>query len=277
VTLDAAYEEARAAVRLTVAAFPAGTVTVTVQRTGPSGVAAAVRGAVAAAVAGASFIVRDYEAPLGVQLTYRVTAYNAAGAALGFEEELFALPAQAWDDPWLVDLAFPTNSQQVTVESLRELAYATPVGVHRIIDRRDPVLTSAAAWTPSGELVFFTHDELERDRARASLGTGVPVLLRTPPEQGVGNIYLGVQSFVEERPRVALYWPRRFRCQVVQVGRPDPSIFIPAPPVTYELLEQEYGSYAELLAVGSYDDAAYDYPAAASEVGFAIPWLPDDI
>jgi hypothetical protein len=272
------YEADRAAARVEVSGILAGTASLTVERIGPSGTAASVRGAHLADWSAGVFLVRDYEAPLGVELTYTAIAYNAAGVELGRVSQTFALPSGALDDPWLVDLAFPTNSEQVTVESLRELAFETPTGVHRVINRRDPVLTSSASWTPSGDLIFSTASDLQRDRARAILGTGVPVLLRTPPEQGVGNMYLGIRSFAQERPsRIALYADRRFRCQVVQVDRPDPSVFVPVPPVTYQVVEDTYATYAELLAAGSYDDVLYDYPLVAGEVGFAIPWPANDV
>ena len=276
--LDATYDPTRAGVVLTATALPAGTATVTIERTGPSGTAAGVRGAVgAAAEPGVTFITRDYEAPLGLPLTYTLTAYNASGGSLATATDTIELPASALDNPWLVDLAFPLNSQQINVEALRELAYETPSGVHRIVSRRAPVLTSGLTWTPSGELVFVTGDELAHDRARSTLGTGVPVLLRTSPAQGVGNLYFGVTGFVVERAsRIAMEDARRFRVQLVQVDRPDPSIYEPLPPNSYALVKAEYASYAALrAAVASYDALANEFPGGGTSP--YAPWPAEDV
>ena len=275
--LAVGLEPERAAAHLEATGIPAGAATITLERTGPSGTAAGVRGAVGASVSGTTFIVRDYEAPLGVPLAYTATAYDAAGASVGTAADDFELPSSPFDDPWLVDLAFPTNSEQVLVESLRELEYEAPVGVHRVIDRRAPVLTSGLAFTPTADLVFVTADETARQRARAILGTGVPVLLRTDPEQGVGNIYLGVHGWTEERPsRYALHPDRRFRCQVVQVDRPDPSVFVPLAPMTYGEVKERFATYADLAAqTPNYDALAYQY--SPTHVSPYLPWPPADV
>jgi hypothetical protein len=126
--------------------------------------------------------------------------------------------------------------------------------------------------------VLVTGTEGERDQVRTVLGSGYPCLLRTPPAQGVGNMYVGVTGFTEARAsRVALHDDRRFRIACVQVERPDPSVYVPLAPMTYDLVAATYASYAELLAaVGSYDELAYTYPEGG-EPGGAVPWLPDDV
>jgi hypothetical protein len=90
-------------------------------------------------------------------------------------------------------------------------------------------VTTDVAKAPAFELAFVTLDEVGRDRARATLATGVPVLLRTPPEQGVGDLYLSVTSYVEQRPsRIALHSERRFIVQGQEVDPPAPSLYAPA-------------------------------------------------
>jgi hypothetical protein len=275
--LAATLEAARYAVRLEATGIPAAATTISIERTGPSGVKAGVRGAVKAQVTGTSFIVRDYEAPLGVGLTYVATGFNASGVSVETVQASFTLPSKVSDDPWLVDLAFPTNSGQVIVESLKELVHESPVGVHRVLERRTPVITSGPAYTPSADLIFVTQGEVARDRAKSILGTGSPVLLRTDPAQGVGNLYLGVKGWTEERPsRLAQHWDRRFRAQVVQVERPDPSVYVPLAPMTYDLVKARWTTYAALKAgVATYEALAYDY--SPTYVAPFPPWPADDV
>jgi len=277
VTLLAELDAPRLAARLEVDGIPAGADTVTIDRTSPSGHVAGVRGAIDAPVTGATFIVRDYELPFDLQLTYKATVYDGT-TVVGTATATFTIDYPDLGDPWLVDLARPTNSLPVTVESLAELAYESAVGVHRVLNRRGPVLTALPAWTPASELVAVTATDDERDRVRTILGSGYPFLLRTPPAQGVGNLYLGVTGFTEERPsRIAMHPDRRFRVAVVQVERPSPSIYVPRPPMTYAVVKATYATYAALkAAVGSYEELAYTFPEGGEGSG-SVPWPPDDV
>lgn len=223
----------------------------------------------------ATVLAFDWEVPLGVEVVYYAQASTGGvDSAIGQ-----SAPIELDDShDWLIDIARPTNSIPIGIESLPELAFDGPVGVHRVLDRRDPILTTGALWTPSGELTFVTATLLERDRVRAILGAGLPFLLRTPPEEGVGNIYLGVTQLREQRAsRLALHADRRFVVDVVQVARPDPSMFVPLPSLTYADRLEQWPTYAAVAATGfSYEELAYSsFPAGSVDPG--PPWLPDDV
>lgn len=248
----------------------AGTTSVTLWRVSTAtGHSAYVRGWYARETGAATVLAFDYEAPLGVELVYYVDP--------GYTPSATAPVVVESDQDWLVDLGRPTNTMPILVESLPEASLGGPVGVHRILDRRDPILTAAAAWTPGGTLTFVTATLEERDRARAALGAGVPFLLRTPPERGVGNLYLGVVNLAEQRvSRLALHADRRFVVETVQVARPDPQVFIPAPPLSYADRLATWATYADVTATGkSYQELAYETPPGG--VDPFPPWLPDDI
>ena len=275
VSLTITLEPQRLNTRLDVKGIPAGADTFTITRTSPSGNTAGVRGAVDAPVTIPETIARDYEAPFDVALLYTVTVYDGS-TVVGTASATFTVP---FDDceAWFVDLARPTNSLVLNVENLNELLYEAAVGVHRILNRRAPVLTTLPAWTPSGELNVITETLPERDAMRALLGSGYPFLLRTSPDIGIGNMYCGLTSFVEER-FLSLGWQdqRRFRVEIVQVERPDPAVFVPQAPNTYAHVKATFATYADLKAgVGTYDQLAYTVPAG--EESPVIPWLPDDV
>jgi hypothetical protein len=273
VGLTVTLETERLNTRLNVSGLSGATYTIT--RTGPSGTPAAVRGAERAPVTGATAIARDFEVPLDVPLTYQVTAYDAAGNSLGSASAAFQV---AYDDcqAWLTDLARPTNTLPLTVESMAELAYESAAAVHRVLDRRTPVMTTLPAWTPSTELIVLTTSLDERDRVRDIFGSGYPVLIRTDPEQGIGNFYVGLTDFTEERLVALGVAPqRRFRATCHQVERPDPGIFVPTPPNLYSNVKATYADYAALTAaVASYDELAYTYPGGQDPVS---PWPPSDV
>jgi hypothetical protein len=205
-----------------------------------------------------------------------VTAYDAGGASLGSASAIFRIPYSSCE-AWLTDLARPTNSLQLEVESLHELAYPVPSGIYRVLNRRDPVVVALPAQTPSSELIVLTETLDERDRVRNLLGSGYPFLLRTTQAQGIGNAYFALSQFVEERFLTLGTAPqRRFRIECVQVERPDPSLFVPVVPNTYANVTASFASYAALKAgVASYDALAYTYPSGVSDP--ILPWPPDDV
>jgi hypothetical protein len=212
----------------------------------------------------------DWEVPLGVELVYYA---QADGGPIAESPPITITDSR----DWLVDLARPTNSFPVLVEALPELDFEGPVEVHRVLDRRDPVLTTAAMWTPAGTLAVITGTRLERDRAREIIGSGVAFLLRTMPKEGVGNIYLGATAMREQRiSRLAIHWDRRFSIDVVQVARPDPALYVPLPPLTYADRSEMFATYADTTATGrSYQDVAYTFPP--DRIDPTPGWPPDDV
>jgi hypothetical protein len=63
----------------------------------------------------------------------------------------------------------------------------------------------------------------------------------------------------------------------VQVARPDPGLFAPVAPLTYQARLEQWATYRAVVALGvSYQDLAYvDADGPASPGG--LPWLPDDV
>lgn len=276
-TLELELDEQRAATKLTVG-IPAGATALDVWRVSTASQHKAfVRGWQGGDPKGAAeLLIYDWEVPLDVEVVYYAQA-TVAGAPsdVGSSAPLVVVD----DRDWLVDLARPTNTFPILVESLPELAYDAPIGVHRVLDRRDPVLTTAILWTPSGTLTFVTASLDERERARNALGAGFAFLLRTPPNRGVGNLYLGVTGLREQRVgRLALHEDRRFIVDVVQVARPDASVFVPLPPLTYRQRLATWATYRDVVDTGlSYQEIAYTFPGDTTGASPVPPWLPDDV
>ena len=256
---------------------PASAASLTISRTGPSGAVAVVRAWSAKAVTPGAVVARDFEAPIGVPLTYTAQPFNASGAALTPATATLTIPSAGCSDTWLTDLARAGNSFKAIIESLPELDFPVPASVHEIITRRAPIVASDIAHTPAFELSLLTADDAQRDQAKAALGNGVPVLLRTPPEDGIGNLYFAVLGFSEQRiVSLATEPARRVVVSARQVERPDPALYQPLALVTYAYVKATFATYAALKAArATYDALAYDWSGAGpSDV---VPWPPDDV
>lgn len=276
IAVDAALDVGGAAITLDV---PAGATRVWLWRESPSGEQAYVRGVVDLSVTPSTqLLLFDFEAPLGVALTYYASSANDAGetSATPSSDTITLTQSQA-DDPWIIDVGQPGNIQQVVVESLAQLDYTVPVGVHKVIGRRAPIVLSDVAPYPTCELVFVTSSDDEREMARATLGNGIPFLLKTVPEHGVGQMYLSVLSWSEQRPsRLAQHEDRRFRAQCQQVDRPDPKLIVPTTMIaTYLDVRDGFDDYADVKASrSSYQALMLTFGGGAG--GTVEPWPPDD-
>jgi hypothetical protein len=256
---------------------PAGAVSVYLSRVSPSGTTVYVRGCNPLAVAPGTVTYRDYEPPLGVPLTYSAIAAAADGSSSAAATASITVPTQGCSDTWLTDIAAPTNTQRTIIERMDELDYAAASGVHYVLNRRTPIVTSDIARAPKFELNLLTETDAERDRTRAALGNGVPILLRTPPENGIGSIYFAATEWKEQRiVNAATLQDRRFIISAVQVDRPDPILYVPVFIATYAGIRDAYTSYAGLEAArDTYDDVLHD-PSAADPIN-VVPWPPDDV
>jgi hypothetical protein len=257
--------------------IPAGATGLWLSRTGPSETLAYVRGANPLSIAAGQHSVRDFEPPIGVELTYTAVVANAAGEQSAAATATITVPSLGCSDTWLTDIAAPSNSQRVIIERLDELDYEAASGVHYVLNRRTPIVTSDIARAPSLELNLLTETDDERDRTRAALGNGVPILLRTPPENGIGSMYLMPRSWKEQRViNRATLQDRRFVIDAVQVDRPDPILYVPSFVASYAGIREAYTSYAELHAARpTYDDVLHD-PTAAEALTL-VPWPPADV
>src|SRR4051794_30106105 len=108
-TVESTYQNVRLEYDVPVAAAA-----LTISRTGPSGTAAAVRGwSETPVVPGSKVTARDYEAPIGVPLTYTATSQDTGGADIDAQIATVTVASRGCSDTWLNDLARVGNTLQV--------------------------------------------------------------------------------------------------------------------------------------------------------------------
>lgn len=275
-TLALAVDPALDAVVATVT-VPAGGAGLYLSRVGPSGEMAYVRGCNPLAVAPGTITYRDYEPPLGVSVTYTAVLVDAGGLQSPVATASITVPSAGCSDTWLTDIAAPTNTQRTIIERLESLDYEAASGVHYVLNRRTPIVTSDIARAPKFELNLLTETDVEREKTRAALGNGVPILLRTPPENGIGSVYFVPTNWREQRiVNQATLQDRRFVISAVQVDRPDPILYVPTFIATYGGIRDAYSSYTGLeTSRDTYDDVLHD-PTAADPMN-VVPWPPSDV
>ena len=257
---------------------PTGAVAAHIWRVGESDVPADVRDwSNHAVTAGEVTVARDYEAPIGVELVYTAQFKNDSGGTVSQQQATITVASLGCADTWLNDLARAQNTMRIVVEQLPELAYVVPATVHEIITRRAPIVSSDVAHTPDFELSFLTATDDERERARATLGNGVPVLLRSGPEVAIGNVYMAVLGFAEQRVVSSGTVPdRRFVVSARQIDRPHPALYAPGPPTTFAEVDATFATLQELKdGRATWDAVLYDWQG--EEAGDIVPWPPVDV
>lgn len=163
--------------------------TITVTRTGPDGVSVVVRGAQNVTPISGSLTTYDYEAPLGMDVTY--TASSGAEVAVG-------TPAPVRldvDTPVLSHPSLLSLTQAVVIASDDPEWEASTV-LHRIHLRRDPVASVQPLRRRGGTLTLFLPDVAAADALMAAWADGWPLLLRVPCSNVRGG-WLSAESISE--------------------------------------------------------------------------------
>ncbi|WHT21025.1 hypothetical protein N8J89_08140 [Crossiella sp. CA-258035] len=171
------------------------------------GVATPVRGAFPSPDPATVQTVYDYEAPLDVAVSYKVTTPWLAFAALFSSSVTLVSSGLSWlTHPTSVQLAMnPLVAEQPEREHSLDQAVLTPIG------RRYPVVISAAVrQAPSQDLILYTKTLTERTQLLALVQSGSPLLLRTPASYGWDPLtWLSVGNVVERPVRWLANEPAR--------------------------------------------------------------------
>jgi len=224
-------------------AAPAGG-TVVIGRVHPSGRAAVVRQANGVVLFG-SGIYFDYEIPIRTTCAYQAQIYNTDGTLWGVSN----VAAATWDtdDDWLKDPGLPTRNMRITVAEMAEYDYETPTGVFTVQGRPSPIVVTDVRQAATGNLVLYTTSDNERDQLHLLTSTGNVLLMQTPPERGVRNMYLALQKVQESRVmRLGVEVWRQWTLQYQEVESPAGPGLSGGP--TYQDVVDGYSTYAAVVA-----------------------------
>lgn len=150
---------------------------VTVDRTVAGASIGLVRGLDEYPSIGAMTVGYDHEAPLGVEVTYRATARNAAGQVWKAKPVAVTIPAHR-NRAWLKSLSTPALSMQLTGDSYPDWERDITTGVFRAPGRRGPSTRQGKRQYGSGTLTLHALTAAEISGLDVLLDAGGVYLLQ---------------------------------------------------------------------------------------------------
>ncbi|SDL27608.1 hypothetical protein [Streptomyces indicus] len=155
-------------------------------------------------------VVEDYEAPLGVPVTYRVEIYPAGSTTPSLRSsETVTIPVGDINEAWIKDPGNPQRNLRVLVAKAPDWQRPIEQSVYRIKGRRNAVVLSGIRGGLEGELQVWTRSDDERAALHWILDSGTTLLWQTAPGLGVSDLYVTVAQASEARTGGAASEPWR--------------------------------------------------------------------
>ncbi|WP_030704088.1 hypothetical protein [Streptomyces griseus] len=189
--------------------------TMTVYRIGPDGSRTVVRGRAGllenVPITDETLSVEDYEAPLGVPVSYRLEFLNGTtGKYAGAYTSLRATIAVGDRNySWLKDPARPQLNLRVLVKQAPDWTQPIEQNAMRIRGRQNALVLSGQRGGREGSLVVWTQTDSEREALRRLLASGATLLWQSAPDVGEPDVYVSVGSTAA--PRVSSFAPESWR------------------------------------------------------------------
>lgn len=206
--------EETASVVITLRALTAGD-TLSLWRQTPDGARTLVRGPggllSGAAVTGESMVIEDYEAPLGVEVSYWLVILKPDGVSVRRTGDLggVTIPFADINWCWLKDPGHPQRNLLLMVQTGPEWARPVEQGAYAVKNRRNKVTLSGVRNGQEGDLVVWTRSDDERAALDWLLDSGAVLLWQTHPAAGEGNVYVSVGQVARGRGGRLAYDPWR--------------------------------------------------------------------
>lgn len=236
-----------------------------------------IRTAVRTALTAGDWVGSDYEVPLGVEVTYRASLFDASN---GVEVEdvtsaPLVLPALAPGRIYLHNVSSPGAILSPQVEEFDAVSKESKATVYDVVGRSTPVVVSAVRSSRTGSVRLLTKTLEERDALWALFDATDVLLLRTEPTYGVGALYLAANTVSEERvTRLGAQAMRRFTVEWVETGPPVGSS-LTAANNSWQVVVTGASTWEVLMGVRSNWSEVYVQPIGSAEEGDYRGDVPD--
>ncbi len=212
-------------------------------------------------------IVEDYEAPLGVNVSYYVEI-AADSASVPETRTSDTVQVGAGYDPdyvWLKDPGRPSRNVQVLMAEAPSWQRPIQQAEYRVRGRRNAVDRSDVRGGLEGALTVYTQTDAEREALHRLLDSGTVLLWQALPGHGVTDMYVSIAAAGEERVSGDALdewrlWqlPARQRDMPVAVGVEGSANR------TWQDVLTEHATWADVLArYATWEDVLLDRPIGA--------------
>ncbi|MFD9069140.1 hypothetical protein [Streptomyces lasiicapitis] len=145
-------------------------------------------------------IIEDYEAPLGVQVIYRIELYAPGETSPSTRSSHpVTIPAGDRNLAWLKDPGNPQRNLPVMVQRAPDWQRPIEQSTYRVKGRRNAVTLSGTRGGLEGELTVWTRTDDERAALHWILDSGTVLFWQAVPGMGVADMYVTVAQATEAR------------------------------------------------------------------------------
>ena len=190
-------------IRLTLRELPADFL-VSVYRITPDGARTLVRGADGLidqqSIVSDAMVLEDHEAPLGVEVSYRIELYSNPGVIASTRtSDTVTLTLADINTTWLKDPGNPQRNCLVLVQQAPEWERPIEQASFVVRGRRNKVVLSGRRQGLEGDLAIWTRSDAEREALHLLLDSGNVLLWQAAPGMGVDDMYVSVANVSEGR------------------------------------------------------------------------------
>lgn len=241
-------------IRLTLRELPVDYL-MSVYRVTPDGMRASVRGSDGLIemqpVTSDAMVLEDHEAPLGVEVWYRIELYSSPGVISSTRSsESVTLTLADINTAWLKDPANPQRNCLVVVQKAPEWERPIEQAAFVIRGRRNKVILSGRRQGLEGDLAIWTRSDAEREALHLLLDSGNTLLWQAAPGMGVDDMYVAVANVSEGRiGRLAQEQWRTWSLPLTEQDMPVTTGVNGAAGRTWQDVVAEFATCADLLAV----------------------------
>lgn len=177
---------------------------ITVYRVAADGSRSLVRGATGLidrqAITSDLMVIEDYEAPLGVPVSYWIELWPAGSTTPGTRgSNTVTIPVGDINEAWFKDPGNPQRNIKVLVEKAPDWQRPIEQTTYRVKGRRNAVVLGGVRGGLEGELAIWTRTDDEREALHWILDSGNVLLWQAVPGMGVTDMYVNVAQVTEAR------------------------------------------------------------------------------
>ncbi|MFD5384237.1 hypothetical protein ACFWMG_04570 [Streptomyces sp. NPDC127074] len=206
-------------------------------------------------------IVEDYEAPLGVPVSYYAETLAVGSQTPAYQStDTVTLDPGDRNEAWLKDPGEPQRNLRVLVERAPDWQRSIEQAEYRVRGRRNSVVLADVRAGLEGDLQIWTRSDEERAALHWLLDSGSTLLCQAVPGMGVDDMYVAVGQVTEAR--VSGYAPELWRAWTLPlkaVDMPETTGVAGSAGRTWQDILTENNTWQDLLdKYATWEDVLFD-------------------